>query len=396
MKNPFRKLSVFFLLLSSLLLAACGGGGGGSSPGTGTLGVSLTDAPACGFDAVNVTVTTVRVHQSSTANENDAGWSEITLNPARKVNLLDLNNGTLLSLGQVPLPAGHYTQVRLVLVANTGNTVANSVVLSGTTAEIAIDTPSAVQSGIKLINEFDVPAGQRVDLVLDFDACKSIVTRGNGTYALKPVIQVIPTVLNGIEGFMDPALLGSNVMVSAQQNGIVIRATSLNTATGEFFLARLPAPGNYDVVITANGRATAAIAAVPVTSTTSIVMVSTNAAPITLPASAAGTISGTVTLNPTSATEVASVAVKQTFASGPTITVKSQFVDMLGGYSLALPIGAPLIGPYGAGTLPITLNAQSAVAGKYTVEASALGYTTQSAAKDISAANAAQNFTLTP
>jgi len=396
MNNSFRTLSLFFVLLFPLLLAACGGGGGGSSGESGTLSVSLTDAPACGFDAVNVTVSKVGVHQSAGANENDAGWSDITLNPARKINLLSLTNGALESLGQTPLQAGHYTQLRLVLVSNTGNTAANSVVLSGTTTEVVIDTPSAVRSGIKLINEFDVAAGQRVDLVLDFDACKSIVSRGNGTYALKPVIQVIPTVLNGIEGFIDTALLGSHVMVSAQKNGVIVRSTSPNTTTGELFLARLPAPGNYDVVITADGRATAVIAAVPVPSTTSTVMISTNAAPITLPTSAAGTISGTVTLNPTSATEVANVAAKQTFASGPTVTVKSQYVDLLGGYSLALPVSAPLLGSYGAGILPITLSAQSTVAGKYNVEASALGYVTQSAAKDIASANATQNFTLTP
>lgn len=401
MTNAFRILSFFFVLLSSLFLAACGGSGGsssddGSSSGSGTLGVSLTDAPACGFDAVNVTVSKVRVHQSASANENDAGWSEITLNPTRKINLLNLINGALESLGQTPLPAGHYTQLRLVLVPNTGSTVANSIVVSGTTPEIAIDTPSAVQSGIKLINEFDVATGQRVDLVLDFNACKSIVTRGNGTYALKPVIQVIPTLLNGIDGFIDTALLASHVTVSAQQNGVVIRSTSPNTTTGEFFLARLPAPGNYDVVISADGRATAVIAAVPVPGNTSTVVVGTNATPFTLPTSTTRTISGTVTLNPASATEVASAAAKQTFGSGPTVTVKSQFVDLLGGYSLALPVGAPLLGQYGVGTLPIPLSTQSTVAGKYTVEASALGYKSQSVAKDISAANATQNFTLIP
>ena len=401
MTNAFRILSFFFVFLSSLFLAACGGSGGsssddGSSSGSGTLGVSLTDAPACGFDAVNVTVSKVRVHQSASANENDAGWSEITLNPARKINLLNLINGALESLGQTPLPAGHYTQLRLVLVPNTGSTVANSIVVSGTTPEIAIDTPSAVQSGIKLINEFDVATGQRVDLVLDFNACKSIVTRGNGTYALKPVIQVIPTLLNGIDGFIDTALLASHVTVSAQQNGVVIRSTSPNTTTGEFFLARLPAPGNYDVVISADGRATAVIAAVPVPGNTSTVVVGTNATPFTLPTSTTRTISGTVTLNPASATEVASAAAKQTFGSGPTVTVKSQFVDLLGGYSLALPVGAPLLGQYGVGTLPIPLSTQSTVAGKYTVEASALGYKSQSVAKDISAANATQNFTLIP
>ena len=67
-----------------LLLVACGGGGsaGGSgggiggtgSPSTlGTVRFSLTDAPACGYDAVNVTIERVRIHASSSAAEGDAG-----------------------------------------------------------------------------------------------------------------------------------------------------------------------------------------------------------------------------------------------------------------------------------------------------------------------------------
>jgi hypothetical protein len=142
------------------------------------LKVSLTDAPSGGFDEVNVTVSKVRVHQSASASENDAGWTDITLSPARKINLLNLTNGALEELGETPLAAGHYTQLRLVLVPNSGVPFANSVVLSGTTTEIALDTPSGVQSGIKLINQFDVAAGQRVDLVLDFDASKSVVKAG--------------------------------------------------------------------------------------------------------------------------------------------------------------------------------------------------------------------------
>jgi hypothetical protein len=81
------------LLISILLLAGCSSSN--NSSGSGTLGVSLTDAPACGFDSVNVTVSKVRVHQSSSATENDAGWTDIILTPARKINLLDLTNGAL-------------------------------------------------------------------------------------------------------------------------------------------------------------------------------------------------------------------------------------------------------------------------------------------------------------
>jgi hypothetical protein len=391
--------------LALLQISGCGGGGDSSTQaGSGTLKVSLTDAPAGTFDAVNVTVSKVRVHQSASATENDAGWTDITLNPARKINLLDLTNGALEELGETPLAAGHYTQLRLVLVPNTVATIANSVVLSGTTAEIALETPSGVQSGIKLINQFDVAAGQRVDLVLDFDASKSVVKTGaSNKYLLKPVIKVIPTVLNGIEGFVDLSSLGSNVSVSAQQDGTIIGSTVPNTE-GYFLIARL-VPGNYDVVLTADDRATKVVASVPVASITSITALSTSAVPVTLPLSetipTTRNISGMVTLNPTSSIdEAAYVAAKQIIGSSLTVTVESLAVDVStvssGAYSLALPIDAPLLGQYGTGSLPITFTAQSAAGGQYKVEASFTGYVTQSFNKDISAGDATQNFTLIP
>lgn len=388
-----KPLTWLMVSLWAVLVAGCGSGNGDSAPGT--LGVSLTDAPACGFNAVNVTVVKVRVHQSSSASNNDAGWTDITLNPARKINLLNLTNGVLDNLGETPLAAGHYTQLRLVLDPNTGMGLANSVVPTGG-IETALVTPSAVQSGIKLVNQFDVASGQRTDLVLDFDACKSIVQRGNGSYALKPVIKVIPFVMNGITGFVDPALLSSSVMVTAQQSGVIVQATAPKAITGEFFLARL-APGNYDVALTANGRATAVIAGVPVASATSVAILSNSIAPITLPVSATHIVSGTAILNPASSTEVAYVAAKQSFGTAPIMTVKFVAADDTApsAYTLTLPIVAPLLGQYSA-TLPITFVAQPGVAGIYSIEASATGYQTQSASKDISAANAAQSFTLVP
>jgi hypothetical protein len=401
-KHWFTSPGWFAALLLFASLAGCGGGSGGSSDGSsgsGTLGASVTDSPACGFDAVNVTVSKLRVHQSNTASDNAGGWSEINLKPERKINLLDLTNGVIESLGETGLPSGHYTQLRLVLVANKGSgTSNNSIVLSDAPgAEVPLATPSAVQSGIKLIHEFDVATGQRVDLVLDFDACKSVVKRGNGSYLLKPVIKVIPTVLNGISGFVDACPLGSNLMVSAQVNGTVIRSTVPNTSTGAFLLARL-APGSYDVVLTADNCATAVIGAVPVANSTSIVVVSTDTPPISLPPSTTHTISGNAALNPVSTTdEGIVVAARQTIGSGPTVTVQSQTVDPPGAYTLTLPIAAPLLGRYlMGGTPPIPLDPQPA--GQYIVEASANGYQSQfSDPVDISLADKANmDFTLVP
>src|ERR1700756_4876606 len=71
-----------------------------TSGDSGTLRLAMTDAPACGYDAVNVTVVKVRVHQSSTATDSDPGWSEVVLSPAKRLDLLSLTNGVLFELGQ--------------------------------------------------------------------------------------------------------------------------------------------------------------------------------------------------------------------------------------------------------------------------------------------------------
>jgi hypothetical protein len=389
--------------IAAATLAACGGGGGSSGGATsptataGTLSVAMTDAPACGFDAVNVTVSKVRVNASASAGEGDAGWTDITLSPARKINLLNLTNGVLETLGQTTLPAGHYSQLRLVLDPNTGTGLANSVVPTGG-SEKTLTTPSAVQSGIKLVNEFDVAAGQRVDLVLDFDACKSVVAQGNGRYLLKPVVKVVPTAATGISGFVAAGLLPSHVTVSAQQNGAIV-ASTVPTTTGEFFLSHLPA-GNYDVVVTADDRAASVIGAVPVVASGSTV-VSTSTTPLALVPSTTSSISGTVTL-PANATEAAYVAAKQSFASGPTVTVRYAGADIsTGAYTVAnLPVVAPQYAVYSA-TLPLSFTAASSVlpgVAKYKVEASGTGYATKAVdAVDIGAAAATKvDFTLTP
>ena len=292
--------------------------------------------------------------------------------------------------------------MRLVLDANAGNALANSVIRTGTTAEQSLDTPSAVTSGLKLVGEFDVTAGQKTDLVIDFDACKSVLTKGNGKYALKPVVKLIPAVLNGITGVIAPAMLTSKVMVSAQQNGVVIASTVPNATTGEFSLARLPA-GNYDVVITGEGWAASVIGAVPVASATSTVAISTTAAPITLATSLSGGIAGTVKMTPVSATEAAHVSAKQSFAAGPTVTIKYAGADLVtGAYTLAnLPLSVPSYAAYSA-TLPLVFAPALTVApgaAKYNLSASATGYTTKAVATpvDISTANAINaNIDLAP
>lgn len=405
MTKPFTRLSLATTtIFAAAALVACGGGGASAptptpGPAMGTLKASITDAPACGFDEVNITVSKVRVHQSAAAGDTDGGWIDIAV-PATQINLLNLTNGVMATLGTAALPAGKYTQIRLVLDANTGNTMVNNVIPTGGTKQ-NLDTPSAVQSGIKLNGQFEVLAGQQADILIDFDACKSVLTKGNGKYALKPVVKMIPVVLNGVGGVIAPAQLGKRVMISAQQGGVVIGSTVPNATTGEFFLSHLPA-GNYDVVITADGSAATVIGAVPV-ATAGTTAISSAASPLSLAASATGSIAGAVTLAPVSATEAAYVAAKQSFAAGPTVTVKYAGADLLSGaYTVAnLPVAAPQYAAYSA-TLPLIFTPATTVlpgVGKYTVDASATGYATKAYATpvDITAASATGiNFSLAP
>jgi len=385
MKTIYRNALIALPL--PFLMAACGGGDGGTDAGTGTVHVSMTDAPACGFDHVYVTVNKVRVNASASAADSDGGWTDIALTTPQKIDLLSLTNGVLTDLGSAPLPAGQYQQLRLVLSPNQGNTLSNSVVVTGTATEQALATPSGTQSGYKIIQPFTVQANTLVDLVLDFNACKSIVQQGNGSYSLKPVVTATPTVVSGsITGYVPAAQAGATVY--AEQNGQVIRGTVADS-TGKFVLSPLAqssSNGAYDVVVVDNalptGHATGIIRAVPVTASTTTT-VSTTAAPITLPTSTTSTASGTATA--TASAQATMRALQTVNSVSYEITSANANLDT-GAYSLALPAAAPLVGTYST-TLPIALSAVSSVAGQYSVQATSASGTTQSSAVNVSAGN---------
>ncbi|AQQ27888.1 DUF4382 domain-containing protein [Burkholderia cenocepacia] len=367
------------------VLAGCGGSDNGGGTQTGTLHVAMTDAPSCGFDHVYVTVSQVRVHANANAADNDAGWSTVSLATPQKIDLLSLTNGVLADLGQTALPAGQYQQVRLVLAQNQGNNLANSVVPTGG-VEQALATPSATQSGYKIIQPFTVQPNTLVDLVLDFNACKSIVQRGNGSYALKPVVTAIPTVVSGaISGYVASAEAGATVY--AEQGGKVVRGTVADSS-GKFVLSPLiqsSTQGNYDVVIVQNNFASGIVRSVPVVVNTTTA-VSASTAPITLPASTMSTVSGTVT-----ASANAFVRALQTVdANAYEITSINANMDT-GAYSLSVPAAAPIVGTY-SGSLPVALAAAPAAAGQYTIEADAASGATQSANVNATTSQSNVNF----
>jgi hypothetical protein len=235
-------------IFAALAAAACCAWSTGCSvdhgvrAGVGHVTVHLTDAPG-DFEAVHLVVTGVSVHRA----EGDVDSWETLAVQGGTFDLLQLRNGVLATLAIGNVPVGHYDQVRLLLGAG------SDVVVDGVTYPLTI--PSGLSSGLKLIGSFDVVEGEERELILDFDAARSIHQTGNGKYIMRPTVRLIlggvvtpPADTTGsITGRTLPA--GAAAVVHAIQGADTL-ATASNDGSGAFALGPLVA-GSYDVAIDA-------------------------------------------------------------------------------------------------------------------------------------------------
>lgn len=197
-----------------------------------TLRVHLTDAPA-NYEEVLIDIQDVQIHAS--ANENEGEWTSL---PIKKgvYNLLDFRNGLDTLLSTIELPAGSISQMRLVLGSN------NKVKADGIVYDLA--TPSAQQSGLKFNVQAELIEGLTYDIWIDFDAARSVVAKGNGTFSLKPVIRTFTEATSGaILGTVSP--LDATPVVNVIANGDTI--STIAGADGKFMLKGIN-QGTYKVV----------------------------------------------------------------------------------------------------------------------------------------------------
>ncbi|MBT0653690.1 DUF4382 domain-containing protein [Geomobilimonas luticola] len=204
-------VAVLAIFAVSQLPGCGGGGGGGATTPSGSLQVALTDKQRDDFQQVVVTIREVRVVPAGMENaqDNDARLPVVVSYAVpHTVDILSLHFQQEI-LGTITLPAGTYSQVRLILEPNpTGgvppvNYLTLKTDLSPTPVKYPLKTPSAQQSGLKVLGQFTVKPGVLNAIILDFDPNTAIVVRGNGDYNLKP------TGIRIMEVFSSPATSGS-------------------------------------------------------------------------------------------------------------------------------------------------------------------------------------------
>jgi hypothetical protein len=213
--------------------------------GATKLEVRLTDAPG-NYRAVVLDVQQIEVHLNDPNNPN--GWQQLAFTP-QTVNVLDYVNGKSALLVSTDFAPGDIQEIRLVLGPD-------SYVVGTDNQQYALKTPSGQTSGVKLkLQNVTVPAGTTYQLLLDFDAAKSIVERGNWRpgndkkerYLLKPVVRVVAqATLAGLSGTVNPAAARPQVLAIRSSILSPDTVSTFADASGAFQLNSLAA-GTYQV-----------------------------------------------------------------------------------------------------------------------------------------------------
>ncbi|HKJ04641.1 MAG TPA: DUF4382 domain-containing protein [Geopsychrobacteraceae bacterium] len=365
MKSNWKMIQAFLMVSALFILTACGGsssetststGGTTGNPqteltaGMGGLSLSLTDATPYQYQAVYVTIDEISVHLADTDS-----W-QVVATPMQTVNLLELVNGIFLHFGLTEMNPGQYTQLRL-LIGNTPDGSSNIFDASHPYANYVIDqnddahrlkVPSGMQSGIKLVKGFNIAAGEITELILDFDAAKSVVKAGkSGKWILKPTIKVLNTrhyalIQGTVEDLDEPGLWLQGTLVSAQNTSadedewkqVTTAAATMTDELGQYKL--IVNPDDYNLVAYTEGYdpACTKVAAVSGVSWTGDFLLTENVT--------AATLTGGVSLLSDDEDSHVDVSVRQElFCYDETLMVEilSDQIVNNGAYNFTLPAG---------------------------------------------------------
>lgn len=137
-----------------------------------------------------ITIKEVQLHVAGDSSDN--GWKTVA-RPNKRFDFLMLVDGLTAPLDLYELPAGHYTQIRLLL----GDEAewdywetpgpANAIVVNGETFPLTI--PSGFKTGIKCVKSFFIAENEVTEICLAFDVRKAVhYSPGNG-YMMRPAFR---------------------------------------------------------------------------------------------------------------------------------------------------------------------------------------------------------------
>jgi len=221
--------AICFGLIAFLSLSSCSKSE--KSTANAKLQIGLTDDPDPSVKEVWVNIQQVELIMDG------SGPIILTGTHPGLYNLLELANGRDTLLADAEIPSGNISQIRLILGEN------NYLVTAGGD-HIALKTPSAQQSGLKVQIHQAVTGGILYRLTIDFNVAKSIVFAGNsGNVLLKPVLRILSFIPSGgdIRGVVTPASFPTFVYAI---NGIDTVATTVTNINGNFLIKDVPA-ANY-------------------------------------------------------------------------------------------------------------------------------------------------------
>jgi hypothetical protein len=122
-----------------------------------------------------------------------------------------------------------------------------------------LKVPSGDKTGIKIVGGYYIAANQTTELILDFDACRSVVQAGSsGQWLIKPTIKFGETPdYSIIKGQVTDSISGDcleGVLVSAQQydpnaddpkDEVIVKASTLTDVDGYYSLFVEPGENNF-------------------------------------------------------------------------------------------------------------------------------------------------------
>ncbi|BCS55741.1 lipoprotein [Geobacter sp. SVR] len=188
------------MTVALFLLPGCDGGGSGVPATTGSLQVGLTDKQSSQFQQVVVSIREVRLVPAGAedAADNDPRLQVlVSYGAPHAVDLVALHLQQEI-LNSVILPAGTYSQIRLILEPNpSGQTLPLqnfAVAKASPTVRIPLNLPGGQQAGLRVAGEFRVQAGLGNSILIDFDPTTAIVPHSNGALSLDPAgIRIVQT-----------------------------------------------------------------------------------------------------------------------------------------------------------------------------------------------------------